>query len=71
MAEGEALGKPMYTATGMNDISDIVKWISGLPDEAELCVGGPRASECPEAYDMAKAILNALLEFIISNKKAD
>ncbi len=69
LAEGEALGKPMYTATGMNDISDIVKWISGLPDEAELCVGGPRASECPEAYDLAKAILEALFEQLTRAEK--
>ena len=53
----------------MNDISDIVKWISSLPDEAELCVGGPRASECPEAYDLAKAILDAVFEQINGSGK--
>ena len=62
LAEGEALGKPMYTATGPDDIPEIARWINTLPDDTELCVGGPRASECPEAYDITKAILNALFE---------
>ena len=62
LAEGEALGKPMYTATGLDDVPEIAGWISTLPDNTELCVGGPRASECPEAYDITKAILNALFE---------
>ena len=62
LAEGEALGKPMYTATGLNDVPEIARWINTLPDDTELCVGGPRASECPEAYGITKAILNALFE---------
>ena len=61
LIEGEKLGKPMFTAAGLKDVPDIVNWISALPDETELCVGGPRASECPEAYDVTKAILNALI----------
>ena len=63
LAEGEALGKPMYTAAGLDDICDIVKWLDSLPDGMELCVGGPRASECPEAYGTAKAILNAIVVY--------
>ncbi len=69
LAEGEALGKPMYTATSLDDIKDIVKWVKSLPDETELCVGGPRASECPEAYDIAKTILNAIFEIASSSDK--
>ena len=57
LAEGESLGKPMFTATSLEDVPDIIQWISTLPEGAELCVGGPRASECLEAYDVAKAIL--------------
>ena len=64
LAEGEALGKPMYTASGVNDIPEIISWIGSLPDETELCIGGPRASECPEAYDVAKAILESLLDYM-------
>ena len=53
----------MFTAAGPEDVPQIIKWISSLPDETELCIGGPRASECPEAYDAAKAVLNDILEY--------
>ena len=58
--EGEILGKPMFTAAGPEDVPEIIRWIMSLPEETELCVGGPRASECPEAYEVAKAILDVL-----------
>jgi len=57
LKEGVYLGKPMYTATGIQDVPDIIRWINSLPDEIELCIGGPRASECSTAYDVAKEIL--------------
>jgi len=57
LKEGVYLGKPMYTASGIHDVSDIIRWINSLPDEIELCIGGPRASECSIAYDVAKEIL--------------
>lgn len=59
---GELLDKPMYTAAGFDDVSDIVTWLQNLPDHIELCVGGPRESECQEAYDVAKAILTAVAD---------
>ena len=61
LAEGESLGKPMYTATSLADVPGIIQWIDSLPQGVELCVGGPRASECQEAYDIAKAILYQVL----------
>ena len=60
LAEGAVFGKPMYTAAGPDDVPDIIRWLGTLTGEIELCVGGPRASECTEAYDTAKAILSAL-----------
>ena len=60
--EGEQLGKPMYTAAGPEDAPAILRWISALPDGLELCVGGPRASECPEAYEVAMSVLEAIGE---------
>jgi adenylate kinase family enzyme len=63
LEEGKHLSKPMFTAAGPEDVPQIIKWISSLPDETELCIGGPRASECPEAYDAAKAVLNDILEY--------
>jgi hypothetical protein len=61
LEEGEHLGKPMFTAAGLKDVPEILRWISTLPDGTELCVGGPRASECPDAYETAKAALTAVL----------
>lgn len=60
LKEGEILGKPMFTAAGPEDVPEIIKWIMALPEGTELCIGGPRASECPEAYEVAKAILDVL-----------
>ena len=60
LEEGKSLGKPMYTAAGPGDIPAIIQWISTLPAGTELCIGGPRASECPEAYDVTKALLESL-----------
>ena len=57
----------MYTAAGLKDVPEILRWISTLPDGMELCVGGPRASECLEAYETAKAVLiSTLLDFDMS-----
>lgn len=61
LQEGEALGKPMYTAAGLKDVQAVISWIRTLPEETELCIGGPRASEWPEAYEVAKAVLESLL----------
>ena len=60
LKEGEILGKPMFTAAGPEDVPEIIRWIMTLPEGTELCIGGPRASECPEAYDVAMAILDVL-----------
>ena len=62
LEEGALLSKPMYTASGLSDVQNIIKWIRSLPDGTELCIGGPRASECPEAYDIAMAVLKGLEE---------
>ena len=59
--EGRILGKPMYTATGPEDVPEIIRWINSLPDGTELCVGWPRASECADAYDVAKGILEKII----------
>ena len=60
--EGVLLQKPMYTARGLEDIPGILAWLSTRPDDLDLCIGGPRASECPEAYQMTVEILSDVLE---------
>ncbi|MDO5139067.1 MAG: putative molybdenum carrier protein [Oscillospiraceae bacterium] len=60
LCEGENLGKPMFTARGTEDVPEIMRWINELPEGTELCVGGPRASECADAYNTAKAVLECI-----------
>lgn len=62
LAEGEILGKPMFTASGVEDTDAVIHWIESLPDGTELCVGGPRASECVDAYDVTKVLLENVVE---------
>lgn len=59
--EGEHLQKPMFTASGMEDADDVVRWLDSLPDELDLSIGGPRASECPNAYEVTQALLEKVL----------
>ncbi len=59
--EGVLLHKPMYTARGLEETPGIMAWLDTLPDDLDLCVGGPRASECPEAYQMTVEILTGVL----------
>ena len=61
LEEGILLQKPMYTARGPEDIPWIRAWLETLPDDLDLCVGGPRASECPEAYQITVEILSVIL----------
>ena len=62
LEEGVLLHKPMYTARGLEDISGIIAWLDTLPDQLDLCVGGPRASECSEAYQITVEILSVVLK---------
>lgn len=84
--EGIELGKPMFTARGVEDAEEIAAWLrslasggefetgaadvvsgsdaengSGAVFGIELCVGGPRASECPEGYQVTMEILEKVL----------
>ncbi len=58
LREGIRLGKPMYTAVGMEDAAGILAWLESLPDGLDLCVGGPRQSECENAYRLTEQILD-------------
>lgn len=60
--EAVCLQKPMLTAHGREDLSQIIAWLESLPDELDLAVGGPRASECPHAYEAARGLLTELLK---------
>ena len=59
--EGIQLGKPMYTAKSVKDVPAIITWLQTLPDNLDLSVGGPRASECPDAYEVTCQILEQVI----------
>lgn len=60
--EGTRLGKPMYTASGTGDIPGILEWLRSLPDGLDLCIGGPRESECEDAYRLTGEILEQVIQ---------
>ena len=60
----------MFTAAGEEDVPAITEWIRQLPDGTELCVGGPRASECPEAYDVTRRILDGIARSLTDNTES-
>lgn len=62
--EGEHLQKPMFTASGETDVEAVIRWLDSLPDELDLSIGGPRASECLNAYEVARTLLGAVLSKI-------
>ena len=75
--EGIELGKPMFTARGVEDAAEIVAWLRSLAEDRmfgadgasgaggiELCVGGPRASECPEGYQVTMETLEKVMEIM-------
>ena len=111
--EGIELGKPMFTARGVEDAEEIAAWLRALAadrsagsdavdgsansdavdgsansdavvgsansdavDESttaigiELCVGGPRASECPDGYRVTLEILEKVMELLDLTSRA-
>jgi ribosomal protein S18 acetylase RimI-like enzyme len=78
--EGIELGKPMFTARGVEDAAEIAAWLRALAANGsaesdtvdgsataigvELCVGGPRASECPDGYRVTMEILEKVMELL-------
>ena len=73
--EGIELGKPMFTAHGVEDAEEIAEWLRALAADGsataigvELCVGGPRASECPDGYQVTMEILEKVMELLDQTK---
>ena len=69
--EGEHLQKPMFTASGMEDVEAVICWLDSLPDELDLSIGGPRASECPNAYEVTQILMRTVLSKIIRKWKRE
>ena len=48
----------------MRDAKAVIHWLDSLPDELDLSIGGPRASECPNAYEVTQILMRAVLSKI-------
>lgn len=54
--------RPYLEIRRERDAEQIIAWLDGLGNELTLNVAGPRASECPEAYEKAFRILEFVLQ---------
>ena len=54
----------MFTASGEIDAEAVIRWLDSLSDELDLSIGGPRTSECPNAYKVTRTLLIAVLSKI-------
>ncbi len=57
--EAGRLDRPCLVTTG--PVARVVEWIEALRVPCVLDVAGPRASEWPEGYDVARALLDEAL----------
>jgi hypothetical protein len=48
----------------------VIRWLDSLPDELDLSIGGPRASECPNAYGVTRTLLIDVLSKIRAEEQA-
>ena len=53
--------RPFLEINREEDSDKIVKWLDTLGNELTLNIGGPRESECPEAYQITINILEKVL----------
>ena len=60
--------RPYLEVNSEEDIDKIIDFLNKLGNELTLNIGGPRESECPEAYQIATNILEKVFN-IINNKK--
>ncbi len=53
--------RPLLEVWDEKSAPEVVAWLMTFGNELTLNVAGPRASECPEAYKMAKRILEGMV----------
>ncbi len=56
--------RPLWVVRNEKSASEIVAWLMMLGDELTLNIAGPRASECTEAYQIAKRILGEAVRLL-------
>lgn len=60
--------RPYLEVSGEEDIDKIIDWLNALGEELTLNIGGPRESECPEAYQIATNILEKVFKAVNDKK---
>ncbi len=58
------MGRPLLVVRHEQNAYDIVTWLMMLGNELTLNIDGPSASECPEAYQIAKKILEEAIRLL-------
>ena len=56
------MGRPYLEVRSGKNAPEVIAWLKTLGNELTLNIGGPRASECPDAYKKTVKILEAVIE---------
>ena len=56
--------RPYLEVNSEEDIDKIIDFLNKLGNELTLNIGGPRESECPEAYQIATNILEKVFKVV-------
>ena len=56
--------RPLLEVWDEKSAPEVVAWLMTLGNELTLNVAGPRASECPDAYKIAKRILGSMVRLL-------
>ena len=55
------MGRPCIVISDISQVSDVLRWLDGLGSELTLNVAGPRESETPGTYALAREVVRQLL----------
>ena len=58
--------RPYLEVNSEEDIEKIIEWLNTLGEELTINIGGPRESECPEAYQITTNILEKVFKAVNS-----
>lgn len=60
-------GRPYLEIKSAKSIDEAISWLKTLGNGLTLNIGGPRESECPEAYEKTIKILEAIINYFNNN----
>ena len=64
LTETPSAGTTQRTLWNMRDAKAVIHWLDSLPDELDLSICDPRASECPNAYEVTRMLMRVVLSKI-------